>query len=550
MEIKEEIVEELKKYFKEFDNYDKKLEGIEKKKNQNKDKVEKFNEKWGDDIFPSDKPIKEKEEEELKKEEKNIKDDKEKITKELESKVNELKYEKINQWKQEIEARRVELNEYAINKDKIIEQKNRLEKELQNQIDGIKIQEEKGVKPDDVIYKRRKEVVIPQLKTQIEEFDYRLNDKAIREEFTELGVVEKKLGEVQKWDRSHLVTELKNLFDIKEENQEDVELYDDDFELIEEDAEELEENAIDNNTAEIDTDKTKSATTADSVITTKTKVKSSETATKELNLTEEDIIKLILENNGANRTFIKLGRKIKVHDANGNKFKINSKKLTREIRDLANRDNYLSAIANEAYSDFKNIVVHEIEKITNIEPEIIENSTAVQNILNKFDERLDPQTISIFEGLSRLQDNEILAQEFYSSSLCSILQDDKKALKIICDKNDLSKGAFWPWNKKSRNFIVELAEESDIIKEEGEYEPNPFKRFMKKGKKAFQKKEEVAQITDGSEKKISPHTKYTQTLNVPENTINDNTKSGATKDGNTIKVEKVSKTSEKDRQNN
>ena len=139
MEIKEEIVEELKKYFKEFDNYDKKLEGIEKKKNQNKDKVEKFNEKWGDDIFPSDKPIKEKEEEELKKEEKNIKDDKEKITKELESKVNELKYEKINQWKQEIEARRVELNEYAINKDKIIEQKNRLEKELQNQIDGIKI---------------------------------------------------------------------------------------------------------------------------------------------------------------------------------------------------------------------------------------------------------------------------------------------------------------------------------------------------------------------------------------------------------------------------
>ena len=66
MKIKEEMIEEFKKYLEEFDNYDKELEDIENKQNEHKEKVEKFNEKWGEDIFPSDKPIKEKEEEELK----------------------------------------------------------------------------------------------------------------------------------------------------------------------------------------------------------------------------------------------------------------------------------------------------------------------------------------------------------------------------------------------------------------------------------------------------------------------------------------------------
>ena len=63
MKIKEEMIEEFKKYLEEFDNYDKELEDIENKQNEHKEKVEKFNEKWGEDIFPSDKPIKEKEEE-------------------------------------------------------------------------------------------------------------------------------------------------------------------------------------------------------------------------------------------------------------------------------------------------------------------------------------------------------------------------------------------------------------------------------------------------------------------------------------------------------
>ncbi len=216
MKIKEEMIEEFKKYLKEFDNYDKKLEDIEKKENEHKEKVEKFNEKWGEYIFPPDKPIKEKEEEDLKEEEKNIKDEKEMTTKELEAKVKELITTKINEWIQKIEDRRVELEEADNdkNKDKIKEQKIRLEKELQEQEEGIKIWEKEGINPEDVLYKRRKEVLIPNLKSQIKDCELKLDGAAIREEDKKLWELKEKLKPMPKWSRETVTKNLKELFEL------------------------------------------------------------------------------------------------------------------------------------------------------------------------------------------------------------------------------------------------------------------------------------------------------------------------------------------------
>ena len=52
MGIKEDIAQELNGYVEKFEHYDNvTLKAIEKMEDEHKEKIEKFNEKWGEDIF-------------------------------------------------------------------------------------------------------------------------------------------------------------------------------------------------------------------------------------------------------------------------------------------------------------------------------------------------------------------------------------------------------------------------------------------------------------------------------------------------------------------
>ena len=74
------------------------------------------------------------------------------------------------------------------------------------------------------------------------------------------------------------------------------------------------------------------------------------------------------------------------------------------------------------------------------------------------------------------------------------------------DMDDISKGAFWPWNRKKRdivaNLVDEIREDNSHVEVVGEYEPNPLKRFFRRKakSKALPKKEKYEQLTDGSER--------------------------------------------------
>lgn len=456
MKIKEEMIEEFKKYLEEFDNYDKELEDIENKQNEHKEKVEKFNEKWGEDIFPSDKPIKEKEEEELKEEEKNIKDEKEKTNKELEAKVNELKNTKINEWIQKIENRRVELDEDNKNKDKYKEQKIRLEKELQNQEEGILIWEKEGINPDDVLYKRRKEVLIPNLKSQIKDCESKLDDAARKEEYIRLGELKEKLKPMQKWSRETVTKNLKELFELDKSNQ----------------------------------TPTPAQTPTPTQTPTQTPTSTQQVPTKRK--IEQNTDKLII------------GRKIELKDERGNSYSIgDTKKYFRKYEERGR----IGTIARK----IKKFVSHPIEYASNKKyreiPDVYADLAEKLNIEMINEEllksiNLNPVLAYAFEeGLKRgtLHSKDVL------NAISAVSSNDKKALGVALpiewDKTDMSKGAFLPWVRKDRDKLAEFADKSaDLMEVTGEYQSSLIKKAFGKFLPA---KKEPAQLPEGNEKTIN-----------------------------------------------
>ena len=458
MKIKEEMIEEFKKYLKEFDNYDKKLEDIEKKENEHKEKVEKFNEKWGEYIFPPDKPIKEKEEEDLKEEEKNIKDEKEMTTKELEAKVKELITTKINEWIQKIEDRRVELEEADNdkNKDKIKEQKIRLEKELQEQEEGIKIWEKEGINPEDVLYKRRKEVLIPNLKSQIKDCELKLDGAAIREEDKKLWELKEKLKPMPKWSRETVTKNLKELFELDKT-----------------------EPAKEPTPEPTQTQTPAQTPTSTQQVPTKRKI-------------EQNTDKLII------------GRKIELKDERGNSYSIgDTKKYFRKYEERGR----IGTIARK----IKKFVSHPIEYASNKKyreiPDVYADLAEKLNIEMINEEllksiNLNPVLAYAFEeGLKRgtLHSKDVL------NAISAVSSNDKKALGVALpiewDKTDMSKGAFLPWVRKDRDKLAEFADKSaDLMEVTGEYQSSLIKKAFGKFLTA---KKEPAQLPEGNEKTIN-----------------------------------------------
>ena len=218
MELKEQIAEELKKYIDKFDKYDKELPKlVEEKERKYQEKKKEFDEKWGEDIFPTDIPIKEKEQKQLTIMEANLKRLKETLNGEINENESNLK-SSILSWKNKIDERRKELVEYVTNKDKYLEQRNRLEKELKMQFEGIKTWEKNGIDPNDILYHKRKYEIIPNLENQISDINLKLDEKDIRKEYFELGELNKKIKEVELHDRKHILPELAEIFEISKDD--------------------------------------------------------------------------------------------------------------------------------------------------------------------------------------------------------------------------------------------------------------------------------------------------------------------------------------------
>ena len=109
-----------------------------------------------------------------------------------------------------------------------------------------------------------------------------------------------------------------------------------------------------------------------------------------------------------------------------------------------------------------------------------------QEEIEKISKDMDP---ILLEGIMELRNKNILTEREIKETIQKI-SDGKATMedmnfKVVYDMGDLSKGAFWPWNRKDRDKIAQLAEEN---KEQGiaefkdgkEYEPDPIKRMLKR----------------------------------------------------------------------
>lgn len=95
----------------------------------------------------------------------------------------------------------------------------------------------------------------------------------------------------------------------------------------------------------------------------------------------------------------------------------------------------------------------------------------------------------LLEGIIQLKEKNMLTsrevmetiEKFDSESVIP----EEMNFKVVYDMRDLSKGAFWPWNRKDRDMIAQIAEDNKQrgiaeFKDGEEYEPNPIKRMFKR----------------------------------------------------------------------
>ena len=198
----------------------------------------------------------------------------------------------------------------------------------------------------------------------------------------------------------------------------------------------------------------------------------------------------VVNNNDKSKSKLKMviGRKINLLDENGNiKMSINSKDYFKYIKD-GDTD-----ILNEKFSE----VINDDSKIFNVKL----RSIGI--------DKLDP--IVKFAFLNGLK-NEVLDTYDVLKVTAAIVREDKnvinETLPIKWDKNDLSKGACLPGNRKQRDEMASLADKSaNIMEVVGEYEPNPFKRFFGRIKQPLLAKKEVKQLESGEKQQDAEETK-------------------------------------------
>ena len=142
-----------------------------------------------------------------------------------------------------------------------------------------------------------------------------------------------------------------------------------------------------------------------------------------------------------------------------------------------------------------------------------------EETLNAIIKKVDPL---VLQGIVELQENNMISNYDAEKSIKrlagEIATKESLAFELEYDMKDLSKGAFWPWNRAVRDQVARVAEEN---REKGiaefidgvEYEPNPIKRMMTRVK---QKK-----LGNGKEKEDNVEEKTSKASNVFKKRIKD-----------------------------
>ena len=476
MEFKEEVKKDLNKYFEKFEKYDNELiPEIENKISENKVKFEEFEQKWSGEIFPTDIQVKDDEEKILNNEKNKLDEQKEKLENDVKNIEDELKGE-LYSIKGKIHSRMNELVRFTQNKEIYISEKEKLTKELESQLEGIKTWEKNGISENDILYQKRKNEIIPKLEKNIKELDGKLDENAIKEEWKNLKELDTRINEIVVHYKKYMVPELKELFGFEEKTK----INEQENTPSEEDLEGS-VNKLFNRVKNMIPSKQKT----EEFVANNTEIEENENVVDNTKKKEN-----VVNNNDKSKSKLKMviGRKINLLDENGNiKMSINSKDYFKYIKD-GDTD-----ILNEKFSE----VINDDSKIFNVKL----RSIGI--------DKLDP--IVKFAFLNGLK-NEVLDTYDVLKVTAAIVREDKnvinETLPIKWDKNDLSKGAFLPWNRKQRDEMASLADKSaNIMEVVGEYEPNPFKRFFGRIKQPLLAKKEVKQLESGEKQQDAEETK-------------------------------------------
>lgn len=478
MKIKEKIAEEIEEYIQMFDKYDNELtESVEKKETEYQEKRKQFNEKWEEDIFPTDIPVRDQEAKELEDEANMLKEEKQKLDDDIKKSEQNLR-SSISDWENKIDSRRKELVEYVNNRESYVEQKEKLEKELEEQIKGIELWEKNGINPNDVLYRRRKDVIIPNLEKQIEDINLILDESSIREEYKALGELKKQIENIKLHDRNHLIPELVEIFGItKDEPEPEVEQ----VETEQVETEEVEPEIVEPEIVEpekVEPEPVNPRPVNPRPVNPEPAVKPIEPEIVEPEKVEPEQLQEEQVESELKPVRLIIGRNILIKGADGKTDKIGSIK--------------------EYFKYEKNSNWDEPEPSEMLRDELL---------INKKDPRAkkieDLDSIIAF-GLAKGLNEGLLSRQEVLKAIKAISSNNKElldnTLPIEWDKNDLSKWTF-PWNRKNRDEVVRHADENaEITNVTGKYEPNPIKRFLKRAKQALPQRKKQELITDGSEK--------------------------------------------------
>ena len=202
-----------------------------------------------------------------------------------------------------------------------------------------------------------------------------------------------------------------------------------------------------------------------------------------------------------------------------NEEKSNDENKTRTIKMIISRK---PEIKTDKYSirigKIKKLIKQDKEDISEKLQKIFKGESIEE--LNKIEEISKTVDPILLEGIIELKNKNILTENQIKNIIPKLANNDVKkedlGFKIVYDMEDLSKGAFLPWNRKERNMIAKIAEKNREIgiaefKDGKEFEPNPIKRMLEKVKqrKLGKGKEQEVEIEEVNEEDVEKKSRFT-----------------------------------------
>lgn len=202
-----------------------------------------------------------------------------------------------------------------------------------------------------------------------------------------------------------------------------------------------------------------------------------------------------------------------------NEEKSNDENKTRTIKMIISRK---PEIKTDKYSirigKIKKLIKQDKEDISEKLQKIFKGESIEE--LNKIEEISKTVDPILLEGIIEFKNKNILTENQIKNIIPKLANNDVKkedlGFKIVYDMEDLSKGAFLPWNRKERNMIAKIAEKNREIgiaefKDGKEFEPNPIKRMLEKVKqrKLGKGKEQEVEIEEVNEEDVEKKSRFT-----------------------------------------